>query len=434
MRAPLVCLSLLLVLGGCASRVPAGPTPSPAVVAAAPPPVQRPVTNRPVTLPRGMDVPMIDSSTGPLAAPGKAPAFTPLDPVIEIPNDRVQTVSFDSLDGWAEGDHQPALAALKIACEKLSDAPADSGIGGQQIGGKPLFGTGLDWADTCRKAAKTRDRNATDFFEDNFVPVALGGSETGNALFTAYYEPELNGSRVRGGVYQHPLYARPDDLRSGVPYLDRAAIDAGALSGRGLELFWLDDPVESFFLQIQGSGRIRLPDGSVARVGFAGKNNRAYKAIGKTLVEWNELPLKGMSKRRIEDWIAANPGRRDDLFATNPSYVFFTERAELNADPSLGPIGSFGQPLPSNRAIAVDRRYYALGIPMWVDFDSPVGPVARLTLALDTGGAIKGSRRADFFFGSGAAAGKAAGATRTRGQLVALTPRTAYERVFGPIS
>jgi len=270
--------------------------------------------------------------------------------------------------------------------------------------------------------------------EKHFIPVSLGGAEEGTALFTAYYEPELNGSRVRGGQYQFPLYARPDDLQRGVPYLDRAAIDAGGLSGRGLELFWLDDPIESFFLHIQGSGRIRLPDNSVARVGYAGKNNHPYKAIGRTLVEWEEMPLEAVSKRSIEEWIIANPDRRDALLGTNPSYVFFTEREELNADPTLGPIGSFGQPLPSERAIAVDPRFYALGIPMWVELQTPVGAVKRLTLALDTGGAIKGSRRADYFFGSGDAAGLAAGSTRARGRLIALTPRTAYERIFGPIS
>ena len=276
-------------------------------------------------------------------------------------------------------------------------------------------------------------RDATGFFEDHFLPVALGGAEDGTALFTAYYEPELKGSRVRGGPYRFPLYARPDELENGVPYLDRAAIDRGALAGRGLELFWLDDPVDSFFLHVQGSGRIRLPDGSVARVGYAGKNSRPYKAIGRTLVDWGEMPLEGVSKDRIERWVAANPGRRDELFATNPSYVFFTERTELD-DPALGPIGSFGQSLPAQRAIAVDTRYYALGIPVWVDFDSPVGPIQRLVLALDTGGAIKGARRADYFFGSGAAAGQAAGSTRARGSLIALTPRAAYERVFGPVS
>ena len=429
MRAGLA-LCLLVALGACASRATPPPEPAPAVVAVQPPaprpvPVAEPVAIQPM--------PAAPVQAAPVAAAPVAPAPPAvMQAVADVPQDRVQVLSWNDLDGWAEGDHVPVLAALREACETISDAPADSGIGGQDLGGRPLFGTGLDWSPPCRAVASTRD--ATAFFEEWFVPVALGGAEDGTALFTAYYEPELNGARVRGGPYQHPLYARPDDLESGVPYLDRAAIDAGALEGRGLELFWLDDPVDSFFLHIQGSGRIRLPDGSVARVGYAGKNNRAYKAIGKTLVEWGEMDLDGVSKASIEGWIEANPGRRDDLFATNPSYVFFTEREELNADPTLGPVGSFGMPLPSQRAIAVDRRFYALGIPMWVDFDSPLGPVRRLTLALDTGGAIKGSRRADYFFGSGEAAGLAAGATRTRGRLIALTPRTAYERIFGPIS
>ena len=429
MRTRLALLPLLVLLGACAARtVPAPvPGPAPAVVVGAKP-------SQITTVPLGRSA---GAAPAPAPAPAPvaqapAPTVVALEPEIDTPEGQVQALSFDDLTGWADGDHMPVLLALRTACDKLLDAPVDSSVGGHDVGGVPLFGTGGDWSAPCRAATGAND--ATGYFEKHFAPVALGGSEGPAALFTAYYEPELRGSRTRGGIYQHPLYALPDDLRSGVPYFDRAAIDAGALAGRGLEIFWLADPVESFFLHIQGSGRIRLPDGTVARVGYAGKNNRAYKAVGRTLVEWNELPLEGMSKRKIEDWVAANPARRDELLGTNPSYVFFTEREELNADPSLGPIGAFGQPLPNQRAIAIDRRYYALGIPVWVDFASPVGPVQRLTLALDTGGAIKGSRRADFFFGSGEAAGKAAGATRTRGRLIALTPRTAYERVFGPIS
>ena len=417
MSVRLACLPLLVLLAACAGRVPP-PGPSPAVVVGAMP---SQITT----------VPLDGAGPAPRLAP-QPPQIAPLEPEIATPQDRVQALSFDDLTGWADGDHMPVLVAMRAACDKLLDAPVDSGIGGHEVGGAPLFGTGGDWSAPCRAATGAGD--ATDYFETYFAPVALGGSEDPAALFTAYYEPELNGSRTRGGVYQFPLYALPDDVRSGVPYFDRAAIDRGALAGRGLELFWLRDPVESFFLHVQGSGRIRLPDGTVARVGYAGKNNHAYKAVGKTLVEWNELPLEGMSKRKIEDWVAANPARRDELLGTNPSYVFFTEREELNADPTLGPVGAFGQPLPSMRAVAIDRKYYALGIPMWVDFASPVGPVQRLTLALDTGGAIKGSRRADYFFGSGDAAGKAAGSTRVRGRLIALTPRAAYERVFGPIT
>ncbi len=465
MRLTLASLSLLILLSACAARpspplsagtapppeapsAPVAEAPSPAVVAAPlpvaphepPPPAVELTIPSPAFAPYEPPSPVVQAplvqapviQTVPITAAPIPSDTAVMQPVIEVPQDQVQVLSFNALSGWRDGDHQPALVALREACEKISDAPADSSVGGQDVGGRPLFGTGIDWSAPCRDAQFTGD--ATAYFEKHFVPVSLGGAETGTALFTAYYEPELNGSRLRGGPYQHPLYARPDDLEKGVPYFDRTAIDAGALAGRGLEIFWLDDPIASFFLHIQGSGRIRLPDGSIARVGFAGKNNQPYKAIGKTLVEWGEMPLEAVSKQSIEDWITANPSRRDALLGTNPSYVFFTEREELNADPGLGPIGSFGQPLPTGRAIAIDRRFYALGIPVWVDFASPVGPMRRLTLALDTGGAIKGSRRADFFFGAGEAAGKAAGATRTRGQLIAFTPRSAYERIFGPVS
>ncbi len=366
-----------------------------------------------------------------VATPAIAVPSSPSAP--PVPEDRLQVLAFEDLEGgWASGDHTPVLIALQNACAKILEKAADEPIGGITLDAGPLFGTGQDWSPICRNAEKTKGSRATDFFEKWFAPVSLGGAENGTALFTAYYEPELRGSRVRGGVYQHPLYAVPDDLERGVPYFDRSAIDAGALEGRGLELFWLEDRIESFFLHIQGSGRIRLPDGSIARVGFANKNNRSYVAIGRTLVDWDEMTLGQVSKGSIKRWIADNPDRADELLATNPSYVFFQEREELNSDPQLGPIGSFGQPLPARRSIAIDRRFYPLGIPMWVSFDAPDGPMRRLTLAMDTGGAIKGARRADFFFGSGDAAGVVAGSTRDKGQLIAFTPRTALARVFGP--
>lgn len=311
------------------------------------------------------------------------------------------------------------------------DGSADSGIGGVSFNGQPVFGTVADWSPICADAKRISNRQATSFFEQWFEPVSVNGAgEAGASLFTAYYEPELAGSRVRGGPYQHPLYRKPTDMQRGVPYFDRAAIDKGALAGKGLELFWLADPVESFFLHIQGSGRIRLPDGTVTRVGYAGKNGHPYKAIGRVLVDSGEMTLDQVSTQSIKAWIAANPTRRDALLAANPSYVFFVERPVLAADPTLGPIGTFGTPIPAMRGIAVDRRSYPLGIPFWVDFDSPVGPVRRLVLALDTGGAIKGPRRADFFFGSGEGPGEAAGATRAMGRLFAMAPKSALMRVF----
>lgn len=364
--------------------------------------------------------------------PARPPVTNPLRPdSTDLPTPVAKRFTFASIPGWAEGDHAPVLASLKIACEKIGDRAADEGIGGTVMNGEPLFGRGKDWRPICVDAGRTDNRGARAFFERWFEPVSINGAgEAEASLYTAYFEPELRGSRVRGGPYQYPIYSRPSDLSNGTPYFTRDEIQRGALAGKALELFWVDDPVEAFFLEIQGSGRVRLPSGEVARVGFAGKNGHSYTAIGRTLVEWNEQALEDVSAQSIKAWIRANPDRRDELLATNESYVFFVERPELAADPTLGPIGTFGQPLPTMRSIAVDRRHYALGVPFWVDFESPVGPMRRLTIALDTGGAIKGARRADFFFGSGTGAGEAAGRTRVRGRLIGLAPTAALRRVF----
>ena len=354
------------------------------------------------------------TATAPFAPPPTAKRFT-----------------FASIPGWSQGDHAPILISLRSACDKLGNRAADQSVGGVVFNGEPVFGRGSDWRPICADATRTDTRRATAFFEKWFEPVSINGAgEEQSSLYTAYFEPELRGSRRRVGPYQYPIYRKPPDLQSGVPYLERAQIQRGALAGRGLELFWVDDPVEAFFLEIQGSGRIRLPNGEVARVGFAGKNGHSYTAIGRSLVDWGELTLEQVSAQSIKEWIRNNPQRRDELLATNESYVFFIERPELAADPSLGPIGTFGIPLPAMRSIAVDRRTYALGAPFWVDFESPVGPMQRLVIALDTGGAIKGSRRADFFFGSGDGPGQAAGLTRAMGRLIALAPTAALRRVF----
>ncbi len=372
------------------------------------------------------------ASTVQTIQPSRPPVVSPVRPgTVPATPSLAKRFTFDSIPGWTEGDHAPVLASLKIACERIGDRAADQAIGGTVMNGEPIFGRGSDWRPICDDAKRANSRRARAFFEQWFEPVSINGAgEAEAALFTAYFEPELRGSRIRGGPYQHPIYAKPSDLSARTPYFTRAQIQNGALAGKALELFWVDDPVEAFFLEIQGSGRVRLPNGQVARVGFAGKNGHSYKAIGRTLVEWNELALGQVSAQSIKDWIRANPARRDELLATNESYVFFIERPELAADPSLGPIGTFGQPLPAMRAIAVDRRHYALGIPFWIDFNSPVGPMQRLVIALDTGGAIKGAKRADFFFGSGNGPGEAAGKTNTRGRLIALAPTAALRRVF----
>ena len=374
-------------------------------------------------------VPFAAQAPAPFAVPQPAAPYAPPPDLAAQPP--VKRFRFGSIPGWVAGDHAPVLISLRSACEKITDRASDEGIGGVVFNGEPVFGRGSDWRPICGDAVRTPNTQARAFFERWFEPVSINGAgEDQAALYTAYFEPELRGSVTRGGPYQYPIYRKPPELQKGVPFFERAQIQQGALAGRGLELFWIDDPVEAFFLEIQGSGRVRLPDGRVARVGYAGKNGHAYKAIGKTLVEWGAMPLEQVSLQSIKAWIRANPLRRDELLATNRSYVFFIERPELAADPSLGPIGTFGTPLPAMRSIAVDRKSYALGIPFWIDFTSPVGPMQRLVLGLDTGGAIKGPRRADFFFGSGDGPGQAAGATRARGRLIALAPTAALRRVF----
>ena len=446
LRASLIAL-IAISVSACAGRtVPPGPSQNPPPVAHSTPtsppvrpiPNPQPVPNQPrvndtVLSPFNQQRPtsINPQASAPVIQQPPARANQPFPSQTAFSAPVAQRFTFASIPGWAEGDHAPVLLTLRDACPKISDRAADQSIGGLVFNGEPVFGRASDWRPICADAAQTDTRRSREFFEKWFEPVSVNGAgEAEGSLFTAYFEPELRGSRVRGGPYQYPIYSRPSDLQSGTPYFERSQIQRGAIAGRNLELFWIDDPVEAFFLEIQGSGRVRLPDGQVARVGYAGKNGHAYTAIGKTLVDWNELPLEQVSAQSIKAWIRQNPQRRDELLASNKSYVFFVERPELAADPSLGPIGTFGIPLPAVRSIAIDRKSYPLGIPFWIDFQSPVGLMQRLVIALDTGGAIKGSGRADFFFGSGDGPGQAAGETRARGRLIALAPTAALRRVF----
>ena len=239
-----------------------------------------------------------------------------------------------------------------------------------------------------------------------------------------------------------PLYARPRDLVAAdlgafsgefrgrsiagrvergrlVPYADRAAIEKGALVGRGLELVWVDDPVDAFFLEIQGSGRVHLDEGSVMRVGYAGKNGHAYTAIGRVLVKMGALELEAVTMGSIRAWLAANPAKARDVLIKNRSFVFFREIQ------GPGPIGAQGVALSAGRSLAVDRKFLPLGVPLFVAADDPAGrlaPVRRLMVAQDTGGAIRGPVRGDIFFGHGARAAANAGQARLRGRYWILLP------------
>lgn len=315
---------------------------------------------------------------------------------------RAQIVDFETLDGWREDDHRAALAVFRDTCALLQ---------------------GPEWQPLCRLAADVGDTGgeARSFFEILFKPVLIG---TPPALFTGYYEPELQGSLTRTGRFAYPIYKRPPELRDGVQFLSRAQIEAGALAGRSLEIAWLDDPVEAYFLQIQGSGRIVLPGGKVLRVGYAGRNGHAYRSIGQELIRRGTHTFAQLSAQEIKSWVRRNPVAGAEVLDTNPSYVFFRRLPDL--PPEKGPIGAMGRSITGMRSIAVDPSYVPLGAPVWIEKDGH-DPLRRLMVAQDTGGAIKGAQRADIFFGTGRAAGEAAGTVKDGGRMLVLMP---IERAF----
>ncbi len=341
---------------------------------------------------------------------------------------RFESVRFSDLPGWASDDHAAALAAFVRTCPLLLKT------------GSGQFAGAADWRPVCSEASRLPDGRS--FFERNFVPVRVtDGRGSVEGLVTGYYEPELRGSRRRDARHAVPLYRRPPELvgvdlgefRENLkgrrvaglivggrlkPYHDRAGIARGVLRGRGLELVWVDSAIDAFFLQIQGSGRVRLRDGTVMRLGYDGFNGHPYTAIGRSLVRDGEIPAEDMSMQAIRKWLAARPEKGRLLMETNRSYVFFRE---ISGD---GPVGSAGVALTPGRSIAVDRRHVPLGLPVWLDTALPEGrPLRRLTIAQDTGGAISGAVRADVFWGAGARAAEIAGRMKSSGRYWILRPR-----------
>ena len=369
------------------------------------------------------------------------------------PPDRLTLAAtdFDHLPGWREDDQGAALAALRKSCDAFAKQPGDSPVG---PGG--LAGTAADWRAPCAEAALLAPADAAAarrFFETAFLPFKLANNANPTGLFTGYYEIELRGSRRREGGFTSPLLKRPADLvmvelglfrpawrgeriagrvENGQlkPYASRAEIERGALAQRGLELFWVDDAVDAFFLHIQGSGRVRLPDGTVARIGYDGQNGHPYVPIGRLLAERGALPRDEVSMQTIRAWLAAHPGEAAALMEENPSYVFFREIAGP-ADAG-GPLGAQGVALTAGRSLAVDRAFLPLGAPIWLDLEDPAegnGRLRRLVVAQDTGGAIRGPVRGDLFWGFGPQAAERAGMMKDRGTYYILLPHDVAARV-----
>ena len=397
--------ALLALLAGCAIEPPLAPAAIQACPAAAPCPVC------PV-----------------------CPAVTP-----ELPKAKtLEAVNWSDLPGWMDDDPGAAWQAFLRSCSRLKAQAA--------------------WRESCTLAAQfPANAPVRGFFETQFLPYRVANADGSvDGLATGYYEPLLRGSRRKEGPYRYPLYAAPADLlivdlaeinpelkhlrlrgrlegRRVVPYYPRAEIERGLPALAGKELLWVDDPVDLFFLQIQGSGRVRLPTGELVRVGYADQNGQPYKSIGRYLVEQGELKLEQASMQGIKAWGAANPARLEALLNQNPSYVFFRELPQAvsgqgsQTDAPMttgGPVGALGVALTPERSIAVDPRHIPLGAPVFLATTWPgsTQPLARLVLAQDSGGAIRGAVRADYFWGFGDAAGAQAGRMRQSARMWVLLP------------
>jgi membrane-bound lytic murein transglycosylase A len=378
-----------------------------------------------------------------------APTVTP--PAPQPPSDKLvwQPASFAALDRWRQSDLRTALGAFAATCAKLVQRKDDDSFGGS-VG----YGYVRDWKPACTASLASGDLTADavrGFFERWFTPAMATNDGAEIGLFTGYYEPELSGSRKRHGRYQTPLLAKPADLvmvdlgafrdnlkgeriagriEGGrlVPYAKRGEIVAGALGSRAEPLVYVDDPVGAFFLQVQGSGRVKFADGSVMRVGYDGQNGHPYTAIGRVLVARGAIAKEQLSMQSIRAWLRANPADARALMNENASYVFFKELP--SADPHQGAPGAAGVPLTPQASLAVDARFHGLGAPMWVEAPVPAIDAAkpdvdfrRLLIAQDTGGAIRGPVRGDVYWGSGTAAESVAGRMAHRGKLFVLLPK-----------
>ncbi len=366
----------------------------------------------------------------------------PADAPFKLADSQLEPLKWADVAGWAADDHLAAFAAYQASCQTFRGIK-------QPHDDRPVFNA--LW-EVCRRAARVRPTDkgaARHFFEDNFRPVEIARLGETQGFLTGYYEPIVEGSRFPNPEFHVPLYRRPPDLVAAgykpgaefpnkgaligrrnekdeiVPYHDRGAIETGALDGQKLEICWLRDPFEALAIQIQGSARVILEDGTPLRINYDSHNGYPYSAVGRVLIERNLVPREEMSMQRIRDWMAANPDEAPKVRATNRSYIFFRITGLSNEGE---PVGAQGVPLAPGRSIAVDK-IHVYGTPFFIEASLPIEsakpttPFRRLMIAQDTGSAIVGPARADLYWGAGDDAARIAGRIRHPGRFVMLLPR-----------
>ena len=331
-------------------------------------------------------------------------------------------ITFAELSGWDEEDHLAALAVFNASCPVLARSPKP------KTSGSGIKISSSVWKPLCEKGQKAADSKnptiARQFFETNFVPFRINNNNKETGLFTGYYEPMLYGSRHKHGDYIYPIYAAPANMTK--PYYTHAQINKGILKNRGLEIAWVDDPVMRFFMQIQGSGRVRLDDGAVLHLGYADQNGYEYSSLGKVMGDENLIPKDKINFFTIRQYLYDHPKQAFALMERNPSYVFF------KVVQRTGAVGAVGVELTPRRSMAVDSKYIPYGLPLFLETDLPAMANSaeptrfhRIMVVQDTGGAIRGPVRGDIFFGPGEAAEYLAGYMKGHGTYNLLVPNEA---------
>lgn len=354
-----------------------------------------------------------------------------------------EPISMASLPGWQHDDHKKALETFQSSCQEI----LTTAHGFKRLA---KFGGELqDWKTLCEAALKTQAAKA--FFENNFAAFKIHDPDRPQGLFTGYYEPEAEGSLTKTAQYQVPVYKKPQDLialnetdqvktglaygrlvnGSAEPYFTRKDIEQGALSNHGLEIVWLKSWVDAFFIHIQGSGRVKLPDGKIIRLAYAAKTGQPYTGIGHVLLEKNIGTKETMSMEFLRGWMKTHPKKARELMWNNKSYIFFRQIEVPAAD--LGALGAQQVNLTPLRSLAVDRSIWMFGTPMWIDTTTPPEagskPFQHLMIAQDTGTAIKGHVRGDVYWGWGDEASFNAGHMKSAGAMVVLLPKPVVARL-----